>query len=187
VSQRRKTVKLAHPPAGFRYAGDLITSGEEAALVEQIQLLPLKEFEFHGYVGKRRTISFGWHYDFGEASLNKAQAIPEFLIPVRSRAAGFAELSPDKLEHVLITEYSPGTPIGWHRDRSVFKDVIGISLASLCIFRFRRATETAFERHSLILNPRSVYLLRGPARDEWEHSIPDVDSLRYSITFRSLR
>ena len=39
---------------------------------------------------------------------------------------------------------------------------------------------------SLIVEPRSAYLLRGPSRTEWEHSIPAVDALRYSITFRSL-
>jgi alkylated DNA repair dioxygenase AlkB len=183
----RKTIKLLHPPEGFRYKGDLITREDEAALVDQIKQLPLKEFEFHGYYGKRRTTSFGWHYDFGAASLNKVEPIPDFLLPLREKAAAFAERDAANFPHVLVTEYSPGTPIGWHRDRPVFEDVVGVSLLSTCVFRFRRRTETAFKRHSLVLNPRSVYLLRGPARNEWEHSIPEVADLRYSITFRSLR
>jgi alkylated DNA repair dioxygenase AlkB len=183
----RKTIKVPRPPEGFRYAGDLITRDEEQQLLEKIKDLPLKEFEFHGYYGKRRTTSFGWHYDFGAASLNEVEPIPDFLVPLRDKAAVFAGREPENFPHVLVTEYSPGTPIGWHRDRSVFDEVVGVSLVSTCIFRFRRRTETAFERHSLILNPRSAYLLSGPARTEWEHSIPEVTDLRYSITFRSLR
>jgi len=34
---------------------------------------------------------------------------------------------------------------------------------------------------------RSAYLLRGPVRRDWEHSIPPLDQLRYSVTFRSVR
>ena len=106
---------------------------------------------------------------------------------MRNAAASFAGLRPEQLPHVLVTEYTPGTPIGWHRDKAVFEDVIGISLLSPCTFRFRRKSGNAWERYKLHLQPRSVYLLRGPARTQWEHSIPAVDSLRYSITFRSLR
>lgn len=183
----RKMINLLHPPEGFRYKGNLITMEEEAELVEHIKELPLKELEFHGYFGKRRTTSFGWHYDFSAASLNEVGEIPEFLVPSREKAAYFADLKPEDFPHVLVTEYTPGSPIGWHRDRSVFEDVVGISLQAPCVFRFRRRTHMAWERHSLILNPRSVYLLRGTARNDWEHSIPEVDDLRYSITFRSLR
>jgi alkylated DNA repair dioxygenase AlkB len=87
----------------------------------------------------------------------------------------------------LITEYSPGTTIGWHCDKGVFDDVVGVSLLSPCLFRLRRKAGAAWERYSLTVEPRSVYLLRGAARTEWEHSIPAVETLRYSITFRSLR
>ena len=97
-----------------------------------------------------------------------------------------ADLTADQLPHVLILEYAAGATIGWHRDKDVFDDVIGISLLSPCRFRFRRKSGSRWERAALTLEPRSVYLLRGPARTEWEHSIPAVDTLRYSITFRSL-
>jgi alkylated DNA repair dioxygenase AlkB len=175
------------PPQGFRYEADVLPADEERALVERIRGLPLKEFEFHGYVGKRRVLSFGWHYDFGERTLNRTEEIPDFLIPARERAAAFAGVAPDELPHALVTEYGPGAAIGWHRDKGVFGDVIGISLLSPCVFRLRRKVETKWERYSLTAEPRSAYLLRGPSRTEWEHSIPAVDELRYSITFRSLR
>ncbi|WP_354081155.1 alpha-ketoglutarate-dependent dioxygenase AlkB [Bradyrhizobium sp. S3.5.5] len=79
-----------------------------------------------------------------------------------------------------------GAGIGWHKDRPVFGDVAGISLLSSCTFRLRRRTAKSFERSTLVAEPRSVYLLRGPSRTEWQHSIPGVESLRYSVTFRNV-
>ena len=137
--------------------------------------------------GKRRVLSYGWHYDFEERKLQPADDIPAFLWTVRRRAAAFAGLTPEDLLHALITEYRPGTTIGWHRDKGVFDQVIGISLVSACVFRLRRKTGSTWERYSQPVEPRSAYLLRGSARAEWEHSIRAVDTLRYSITFRSLR
>jgi len=183
----RNTIRRSIPPIGFLYEEELITPHEETELIAEIKKLPLKEFEFHGYLGKRRVKSFGLHYDFADASLNLAAAIPEFLLPVRERAAAFAGLTANDFPHILVTEYSPGTPIGWHRDKAVFEDVVGISLLSSCLFRLRRKTEGGWERSTINLEPRSAYLLRGPVRADWEHSIPPVESLRYSITFRSLR
>jgi alkylated DNA repair dioxygenase AlkB len=183
-------MKNASPPAlpeGFRYQADVLPSDEEQGLVERIRELPLKEFEFHGYVGRRRVVSYGWHYDFGERRLHKADDIPGFLLPLRDRAAAFAEVAPEELSHALVTEYGAGAAIGWHRDKGVFGDVIGVSLLSSCAFRLRRRAGAKWERYSLTAEPRSAYLLRGPSRTEWEHSIPAVDSLRYSVTFRTLQ
>jgi alkylated DNA repair dioxygenase AlkB len=182
-----KNVREAAPPEGFRYQADILPADEERELVERIRELPLKEFEFHGYVGKRRVVSYGWHYDFGERRLQDTDEIPAFLLPLRERAAAFAGVASGDLPHVLVTEYSPGAAIGWHRDKRVFGDVIGFSLLSPCVFRLRRKAGEKWERYSLTAEPRSAYLLRGPSRTEWEHSIPAVDSLRYSLTFRSLR
>jgi alkylated DNA repair dioxygenase AlkB len=175
------------PPEGFRYQADVLPPDEERELVARIAELPLKEFEFHGYVGKRRVISYGWHYDFGERRLSETDEIPPFLLPARDRAAQFAGLAPEDLPHALVTEYGPGAAIGWHRDKGVFGDVIGISLLSPCVFRLRRKEGSKWERYSLGAEPRSAYLLRGASRTEWEHSIPAVDALRYSITFRTLQ
>jgi alkylated DNA repair dioxygenase AlkB len=174
-------------PAGFRYAPDLIDAGEEARLVAAFADLPFKEFAFHGFLGKRRVVSFGFRYDFNGGGLTETEPVPSFLKPVRERVAAFAGLAPDRLQHVLITEYRPGAAIGWHRDRAIFGDVIGVSLVSPCTFRMRRRCGTGWERAAVRLDRRSVYLMRGPSRDEWEHSIPAVDALRYSITFRSMR
>jgi alkylated DNA repair dioxygenase AlkB len=177
-----------HPalPEGFVYRSDVVSVLEERLLLERIGQLPLKEFEFHGYTAKRRTISFGRHYDFARSSLDQADDIPAWLLPLREIAADVAGVAADQLPHVLILEYSAGATIGWHRDKAVFGDVIGISLLSPCRFRLRRKAGSRWERASLILEPGSAYLLRGPSRTEWEHSIPAVDALRYSITFRSL-
>ena len=174
-------------PEGFRYQGDVISPDEERAIVARVRELPLREFEFHGYTGKRRVVSFGWRYDFSDRVLHRTDDIPAFLLALREKAASFAGLAPNALQHVLVTEYSEGAAIGWHRDKDVFGDIVGISLLSPCTFRLRRKRGTKWERASIIVEPRSAYLLRGPSRTEWEHSIPGVEALRYSITFRNLR
>ncbi len=174
-------------PEGFRYQPDILTLEEERGLLERLRALPFKAFQFQGYVGKRRVVSFGWQYDFNERVLRKADDMPPFLLSLRETAADFAGMSPSQLQQVLVTEYDAGAGIGWHRDKAVFGEVIGISLLSSCRFRLRRRAGTAWERASLTAEPRSAYLLRGPSRTEWEHSIPEVDTLRYSITFRNFR
>jgi alkylated DNA repair dioxygenase AlkB len=174
-------------PEGFRYQPGLITAALESGLVARFAELPFKPFEFQGFLGKRRVTSFGWRYDFNEQAMQRAAPLPEWLAEVRDLAAAFADLHPSKLAHAMVTEYEPGAPIGWHRDRPQFEDVIGISLLSPCTFRFRRKQGAGWQRASIVAEPRSAYLLRGPARTEWQHSIPPVEALRYSITFRTLR
>jgi alkylated DNA repair dioxygenase AlkB len=173
-------------PQGFTYVENLVSPTEEMRLISELQPLPFKEFEFHGFLGRRRVVSFGWRYDFSGGGLQKAGDIPPFLLPLREIVAGFASLVAADLQHVLITEYPAGATIGWHKDRPAFGEVIGVSLASGCTFRFRRKEGPGWQRASLVLQPRSAYLLRGAARSEWEHSIPALDALRYSITFRTL-
>jgi alkylated DNA repair dioxygenase AlkB len=174
-------------PEGFKYQPELVGAAEEEAILRQVRELPFKEFEFHGFTGKRRTVSFGWHYDFSAQALRPAEDIPPFLLALRETAARFAGMDPERFQQALVIEYGAGSSIGWHRDKKVFGEVIGISLLSPCRFRFRRKVGSRWERTSITAEPRSAYLLQGPSRTEWEHSIPAVDSLRYSITYRNLR
>jgi alkylated DNA repair dioxygenase AlkB len=183
---KKLTQPLIFPP-GFAYKAEVISPSEEAQLVANLENEPLKEFEFQGFLGKRRVVSYGWRYDFNGGGLQQTEAIPGYLHDVRARASSFAGLEPGSLAQVLLTEYQPGAPIGWHKDRSVFDVVIGISLLSASTFRLRRKIESKWERLSLTLEPRSIYVLLGVVRTEWEHSIPPVHALRYSITFRSLK
>ncbi len=174
-------------PEGFRFQPDFLTADEEHELTERFGDLPFKEFEFRGYRGNRRVLSFGWQYDFNTMRIRRADDIPPFLLPLRQQAAAFAGLGPASLQHVLVTEYAPGAGIGWHKDKPMFGEVVVISLASPCLFRLRRRISTTWERTSLTVEPRSAYLLQGPSRAEWEHSIPALDRLRYSITFRNFK
>jgi alkylated DNA repair dioxygenase AlkB len=174
-------------PEGFHYWPELVSKPEETWLLEAVSRLEFKPFEFKGFFGNRRIIAFGWRYDFNDSSLKRAAEIPDFLQPVRERAAEAAGVPPAAFEQAMVTEYSPGAAIGWHRDRSIFGEVIGVSLASQCTFRFRQKIGEKWDRASIILDPRSAYLLKGPARTGWEHSIPAVATLRYSITFRTMK
>jgi len=173
-------------PEGLRYQPALISRKDEAALVERVRELPFREFEFHGYLGKRRVVSFGWKYDFSSQRLQKADEIPDYLLSLGALAALFANLEPEAFQQVLVSEYADGAGIGWHRDKAVFGQVVGISLLAPCTLRFRRKVGGNWKRANLCAEPRSAYHLSGPARSEWEHSIARVDTLRYSITFRSM-
>jgi alkylated DNA repair dioxygenase AlkB len=174
-------------PEGFRYRSDVVAPEEEIALMEHLRTLPFRDFEFHGYLGKRRVVSFGWQYDFTGRGLVKASDMPPFLLSLRESAARFAGMDAERLQHVLVTEYGAGAGIGWHRDKAVFGEIVGISLLAPCVFRLRRRSGDRWERASITAEPRSAYLLSGPARTDWEHSIPPVAETRYSVTFRNLR
>jgi alkylated DNA repair dioxygenase AlkB len=177
-----------HLPEGFRYRLELIGTVEEDALLAHMRELPFREFEFHSYTGKRRVVSFGWQYDFCARHLRKAEDIPEYLVALRDSAAAFAGMEAEEFQHVMVTEYSPGAGIGWHRDKAVFGQVVGISLLAPCVLRLRRKVgEKKWDRVNVLAEPRSAYFLSGQARSLWEHSIPQVEALRYSITFRNLR
>lgn len=172
--------------AGLRYSEDVISEAEEEVLVERLIATDLSPFRFHGWLGNRKTKSFGWRYDFDDASFAPTDPIPRWLLPLRCKAADFAALQPENFVHVLLVRYDPGAGIGWHRDRDVFDRVVGISLAAPATLRFRRRRSGGFDRANLDLAPRSAYLLSNESRWEWEHRITPDDELRFSITFRAL-
>jgi alkylated DNA repair dioxygenase AlkB len=172
--------------AGLTYAEDFITQAEEGRLMEQIKAMDLAPFRFHGWTGNRKTRSFGWRYDFDDASFQPAEPIPDWLAPLRDKAAALAGVASGDIIHSLVARYDPGAGIGWHKDRSVFERVVGVSLNSPATLRFRQRTGSGFRRFSLPVEPRSAYLLSGEARHEWEHSIVPGEQLRFSITFRTL-
>ena len=172
-------------PAGFLYQPEALSDAEAQSLVAAFAGLDFKPFEFHGYLGKRRIVSFGWQYEYGSRALRKRDPIPDFLGGLRDKAQAFAGSEAPSFEQVLVTEYAGGAGIGWHRDKAMFEDVVAFSFLAPCLLRFRRKDDAGWERASVAVQPRSAYLLRGPARREWEHSVPPVAALRYSVTFRN--
>jgi len=171
---------------GFRLAENIVTPGEEAELIAHVDASDLAPFRFQGWLGKRLTHSFGWRYDFDTARFAEAEPLPDWLSPLRARAANLAEIPSEAFVHALLIRYDPGAGIGWHRDRPQFEHVVGISLGNPAALRLRRRIERGFERASAELPPRSIYHLAGEVRHDWEHSIAPMDLPRWSITFRSL-
>jgi len=172
--------------AGLDYRPEFISKVEERALIERLSEEELSPFRFHGWTGKRLTRTYGWRYDFDDATFAPANPVPDWLQPLRTKAASFAGIQPQDFAHVLLVRYDPGAGIGWHRDRPQFETVVGISLGSPATLRFRRRRPDGFDRASIQVEPRSAYLLSAEARHEWEHSIAPGETLRFSITFRSL-
>ena len=172
--------------AGLDYRPGFIGEAEEQALIDQLAAQELTPFRFQGWLGNRKTQSFGWRYDFDDASFTRTEPIPDWLGPLRVVAAALAGVAPEDFVHVLLARYDPGAGIGWHKDRDVFEQVVGVSLATPAVLPFRQRTTSGFRRASLEVAPRSAYLLSGEARWEWEHRITPGDQLRFSITFRTL-
>jgi alkylated DNA repair dioxygenase AlkB len=173
-------------PRGFRYREEIVTEEEEAALAASLGRLDLKPFEFHGHLGNRRVVSFGLKYDYSRRSIERASEVPSFLEGILHRVADFAGYEADAFRQVGVNEYRPGAGIGWHKDKPQFGIIVGISLLAPATMRFRRAQGRSWIRISQTVEPRSIYILSGEARTEWEHSIPPMNDLRYSITFRTL-
>lgn len=171
---------------GLAYREELIGPAEEAELVRAIAAVELSPFRFQGWEGKRLTRTFGWRYDFDDRSFMPAEPLPDWLLPLRDKAAALGGIDPGEFVHALVTRYDPGSGIGWHRDRPQFGKVVGITLAGPATLRFRQRTPSGFRRASLELAPRSAYLLSGEVREQWEHGIAAHDALRYSVTFRTL-
>jgi alkylated DNA repair dioxygenase AlkB len=173
-------------PQGFRYLPEFLDNAEERALATALSGLDLKPFEFHGHVGNRRVVSFGLRYHYSRRGIERSDPPPPFLDDLRIEIANFASLEPAEFVQLGVNEYRPGAGIGWHRDKSEFGDVVGVSLLHPAKMRFRKRKGDGWVRTSHILEPRSVYLLTGEARQVWEHSIPPLESLRYSLIFRTL-
>jgi alkylated DNA repair dioxygenase AlkB len=183
----------ANLPEGFFYKRNFVSATEEQELIKEIQKLSLVSFKYYQFTGKRRTASFGWQYEFGRDEITRASDIPEFLLPLRERAGNLFEIDVNSLAQASIVEYPVGAPIGWHRDIPQFGILIGVSLGAACRMRLRRyqrvrpKASRRGETVSIELQPRSVYLMSGPSRQLWQHSIPPVKELRYSIVMRTLR
>ncbi|MFC4308888.1 alpha-ketoglutarate-dependent dioxygenase AlkB [Steroidobacter flavus] len=175
-------------PPGLIYREDFITLDEEQALLSEIRRLPLKEAQYQQYTARRRTVNYGFSYDYTHLEAKVAPAIPDFLTPLRTRAAEWLGVQPEDFVQALVAEYQPGTPLGWHRDVPDYEKVVGISLAGHARLRFRPypwSPEKKSQVFALELAPRSAYILRDQARWGWQHHVPPTKELRYSITFRT--
>jgi len=184
-------------PPGFEYHPDFLSESEEQALLGEIVTLPFLRVEMRGGVARRRTAHFGWTYGYDSRSTEPGAPIPAFLMPLRERVAQWMEVAPDALSEALVTEYPAGAPIGWHRDAPMFDEIAGVSLGAACRMKFRpyvspkdlpaRTEGPRRSTHEIELAARSVYLIRGSARRDFEHSIPPVVRQRYSVTYRTMR
>jgi alkylated DNA repair dioxygenase AlkB len=177
-------------PPGFQYIPDFISPEEEAHLLELIGQTSFHTFIFQGYEAKRRVASYGYDWKFDRRQLVKGADIPEAFQPIIQKVASYLSFPAEELAELLLTEYPAGSVINWHRDAPPFELVAGISLLSDCTFRLKPHDKEKQGRGSIISFPlprRSLYIMQGPSRWEWQHSIPAVKTTRYSITFRTLK
>lgn len=175
-------------PPGFVYVEDLLARAEEEALLPALARLEYEAFLLHGVAARRRVAYFGHGYGPDRRDLRPGAPLPPFLLPLRERCAALAGEDPARLEMASVIQYPPGAGIGWHRDAPPFETVAGVSLLAPCRFKLRPRGDAAPRRPlELALAPRSGYVLAGAARWRWEHAIPPVETLRYSVTFRTLR
>lgn len=177
---------MAELPEGFLYRPELISAREERELIDRIQGIQFTRFKMHGVESRRRVAHFGWLYGFENWKISPGPAIPEFLLPLRATLAAWMKLDAESLAQGLVIEYTAGAGIGWHRDAPPFGIVVACSLLSPCRFRLRRGSSGRTDA-TVTIAPRSGYVLSGPARTQWQHSISPAKELRYSITFRTLR
>jgi DNA oxidative demethylase len=176
------------PPAGLVYRPDLVTMEEERALLDEIEQLEFQEIVMKGVVARRTAVRYGRGYDYDRrVATEGAEPIPDWLVPLRDRAAELAGIRGDELVQALVQRYPEGAPIGWHRDSPSYELVVGVSLLAPARLRLRRGSGEERVQWEQPLEPRSGYVLSGEARWRWEHHVPPAKSLRYSITFRSLR
>ena len=184
-------------PHGLVYQRDFLTADEEATLLAEFRGLPFNEARFQQYTARRRVVRYGegdYPSSYGPAAeeINPRRPFPRFLAPLRRLVAQWRKMPEELFVHALVTEYRPGTPIGWHSDAPHFEVVAGISLAGTVRMKFRpypekgAARSTAGSVVELTLEPRSIYLMEGDIRWHWQHHIPPARELRYSITFRTL-
>ena len=179
-------------PEGFVYKAELISHEEEQSLVRAIEQLEFAEVKMRDVVAQRRVVHFGRSYAYETAALTSAPPIPEFLAALRQRVAEFSARDPEEFAEVLVTDYPPGAPIGWHRDAPGFDIIVGVSLLSECTMQLRpwpveKLPAKRAKPLKQILEPRSAYILSGPSRNRWQHRIPPAKTRRLSITFRTLR
>ena len=183
------TEETAFPP-GMRFETDWLGADEEAALIEAIGALELREARYKQYTARRRVASFGGKFDYDNNRLLPAPPIPPAFEPLRQRVARWLGVAPELFSQMLVAEYAPGTPLGWHRDVPDFESIVGVSLRGEGEMRFRPyppESARAADMRSLVLPPRSAYVLEGPARWQWQHSIVPTQVLRYSISLRTAR
>src|ERR1700722_6046339 len=174
-------------PEGFRYNPDVISDADERAPVQGLQNLPLQPFEFQGFYANRRIFTFGHKYIFAGQKPRADARIPDYLRPLAECAAAISGKPAAAFAQVMVTEYKPGAGIGWHVDRPSYEEIVSVSFLAPCTLRLRRKVGKTWERRSAQIEPRSVYLLSGPARTSWQHSIPPQGALRYSVTLRTFR
>jgi DNA oxidative demethylase len=175
-------------PEGLIYEPGLLTEHEERSLLQEIERLRFDEIRMHGVVAKRTARHFGLDYDYERrTTIEDVDPVPDWLLPLRAKAAELAGVEPDELVEALVQRYPEGAQIGWHRDAPMFGTVVGVSLGGSSRMRFRRDAGGVRRAFELELAPRSGYVLAGPARTAWQHHVPPTTELRYSITFRTLR
>lgn len=181
-------IQAERPPQGLHYASEFISTREEQELLELLGQVEFRPVVIRSVAAKRTTAHYGWDYGYESWKVTPAEPMPVWLEPLRERCAALVGVAPSEFEETLLSKYPEGAGIGWHRDAPMFGDhVVGVSLGAACVMKFRRKEENGFIVWKQTLEAGSVYVISGEARRVWQHSISTTPSLRYSVTFRTMK
>jgi alkylated DNA repair dioxygenase AlkB len=179
---------------GLTYTPDYITPDEETRLLEQLDQQPWSS-EL-----RRRVQHYGYRYDYKAQMITpdmQAAHLPPWLQELARRLQQDTH-TPTLPDQVIVNEYLPGQGIADHIDCvPCFGDgILSLSLESGCEMRFTEQTTRV--QVPLWLAPRSLLLIQGAARYQWQHGIPARKSdlhngqrvqrgRRVSLTFRTVQ
>lgn len=169
---------------GFSYSANYLNDNQVSQITQAIKEVTFRPINTPD---SRQIACFGFNYDYQKRYL---LPLPDSPIPKALEPEHFG-LEEFGFNQLIINRYQGGQKINPHIDHaSVFKNK-GFEEYIACL-SIGCETKLAFtkgsQRQSFVLQPNSLYVLRGEARYQWKHETTRVPKgqVRYSLTYRQV-